>query len=158
MISIEKSLNQMAWADEKLFNHLLAMPDDAWRAKVADGEWPVYSNLFHLIASADWYAFELGAPIHFTKEPESIEEIRGLGQTWRGINSFLIAEGLKEDETLTYEEKGQEFEVLRSTVLSQAIIHSVEHRIQIAIALKHKGFEFPDLEDFSTWGYVHSLG
>jgi len=156
MISIEKSLKQMAWADEKLFNTMLELPDEAWRSKAAEGEWPAYSNLFHLIASADWYAYELGQPQRFTQEPESIDEIRGLGETWKEINAFLISEGARDDGEVTYSEHGKDFTVMRSTVLSQAIIHAVEHRIHIAIALQQGGFAFPDLEDFSVWGYIHS--
>ncbi len=158
MISLDKSLKQMAWADAKLFAVMQELPDEAWQTKVADGEWPVASNLFHLIASADWYAFELGQKIHFTGEPDSIEEIRGLGDRWRETNEFLISEGVREDGPVAYIENGKEFTVQRSTVLSQAVIHSVEHRIHIALALKRGGFDFPDLEDFSVWGYVHSLG
>jgi uncharacterized damage-inducible protein DinB len=157
MISLEKSLRQMAWADQKLFEHLLGLPDEAWRAKVVEGEWPVYSYLFHLVASADWYAFELGAKLHFTKEPESIDEVRTLGPIWRELDNFLIEECFKDDEELTYVEDGKEFRALRSTVLSQAVIHAVEHRIHIATALNLAGYELPNLEDFSVWGYVHSL-
>jgi uncharacterized damage-inducible protein DinB len=157
MISVEKSLRQMAWADEKLFTYLLTLPDQAWRSRFLESEWPVHAYVFHLIASADWYAFTLGAELNFTKESDSIDEIRDLGQTWKSINTFLINESTKGDERLSYQEKGKSHEILRSTALCQAIIHSVEHRAHIAMALKVQGYEMPDLQDFTFWGYEHSL-
>jgi uncharacterized damage-inducible protein DinB len=157
MISLEVALKQMAWADEKLFAFLLTQPDEVWRAKFADDEWPVYSYVFHLVASADWYAFELGRKLTFSKEPESIAEVRGLGNIWKETNAYLVEQASLNDEMVKFEENGQEHEVLRSTVLSQAVIHAVEHRIHIATALKISGFVFPELEDFSVWGYINSL-
>jgi uncharacterized damage-inducible protein DinB len=156
MITLEKSLKQMAWADKKLFDILLSLPDEAWRAKISEGEWDVAHYAFHLIASADWYAFELGQKLRFTKEPDSIDEIRSLGETWKEINAFFIKESQKDDEMVSFMEDGKEFKVLRSTVLSQALIHSVEHRIHIASPLQAGGFLFPDLADFSLWAYEAS--
>ena len=156
MISLEKLLKQMAWADAKLFDALSGLPDEAWRSKVAEGEWNVAANTFHLVASADWYCYQLGQKIEFTKEPESIAEIRSLGETWKSKNAFLISESGKADEPLSYVDGEKTRTALRSTILAQAIIHSVEHRIHIALALKAGGFEFPDLEDFSVWGYVYA--
>jgi uncharacterized damage-inducible protein DinB len=44
--------------------------------------------------------------------------------------------------------------VLRSTVLTEVILHAVEHRAQIAAALKAGGFPSPELQDFSVWPYA----
>lgn len=157
MINLELSLKQMSWANQKLLGHLLELPDEAWRAKVAPDEWHVAALVFHLVASTDWYTYQLGKPLRFTDESESITEVRQLGGTWLEFDKILIDESHKEDGKVFFLEDGKEFSADRSTILSQAVIHSVEHRVQIASALLINGFDFPELEDFSVWGYIYNL-
>jgi len=156
MVSIKNAIEQMAWADIKLFNCLKELPIEAWKSKPSADDWNVGALTFHLIASADWYAFTLGRNLHFSKEPESIEEIFTLGELWKEFNNFLIQECDKEDEPLSYVEDGKTHTLLRSTALVQAVIHSSEHRAQIALALKINGFNLPALQDFSVWAYLAS--
>lgn len=153
MISLRNALEQMAWADDAFFSFLQELPDDAWRAKAGPDEWHVAALTFHLVASTDWYRFQLGGPIQFSEEPTSIAEVRGLQETWREINRFLIAQADLDDEVVHWEEDGQHFSSTRATVLTQVLIHAVEHRAHIAWALKVNGFPSPDLEDFTAWAY-----
>ena len=154
MIALKSALEQCAWADAKLFDFLSELTDDAWRAKAAEDEWHVAALTFHLIASADWYHYQLGGTLTFTSEPQSIAEVRALGPVWKAIDDFLIAEALKEDGEVTWVEDGQTFSALRSAVLTEAIIHSVEHRVHIAAALKTGGHPQLKLEDYSVWGFT----
>ncbi len=154
MIALKSALEQCAWADEKLFAFLSDLPDEAWRANAAEDEWHVAALTFHLIASADWYRYQLGGTLTFTSEPQSIAEVRALGPTWKALNEFLIAESHKADGQVTWTEDGETFSALRSAVLTQAIIHSVEHRVHIAAALKTGGHRELNLEDYSVWGYT----
>ena len=145
----------MAWADIKLLEFLQHLPSEALKAKAAPDEWDVAHLIFHMIASADWYAFELGRTLHFTQDPDSLDGVLELGGIWREFNKYLLAECDKEDEVVTYFENGKEFKVMRSTVLAQDPIHSVEHRTQITLALKINGFPTLELEDYSQWGFVY---
>lgn len=153
MISLQSALAYTSWADEKLFTFLMTLPDDAWRARATDEEWHIAALTFHLVASADWYRYQLGGPLTFTAEPQSIAEVRSLGETWREINNFLLLEAGKEDELITYTEDGRTFSERRSTVLLQAVTHSVEHRVHIATTLKASGFASLELEDYAVWAF-----
>lgn len=147
----------MAWADTKLFAFLSELPDDAWRSRAFDGEWDVATLTFHLVASADWYVYQLGGTPTVTTEPQSIAEVRALGGTWRGINEFLLSQAAQDDELVSFTEDGEVFSELRSTVLIEAVRHSAEHRTQIAAALKAGGHAHLELEDYSTWAFREAL-
>lgn len=154
MIPMRAALEQVAWADDRFFGFLEGLPEEAWHAKATEDEWDVARLTFHLVASADWFAFELGQPIRFTEEPRSLDEVRTLRLVWRELDAFFVGQSGLEDGLLTYEEDGRAFEVLRSTVLTEVILHAVEHRAQIAAALKAGGFPSPELQDFSVWPYA----
>lgn len=154
MIPMRAALEQVSWADDRFFAFLEGLPDEAWRAKASPDEWDVARLTFHLVASADWFAFELGRPLLFTDEPGSLDEIRALRPVWRELDAFLVAQADLDDETLTYEEDGESHDVKRSTVLTEVILHAVEHRAQIAAALKAKAFPSPELQDFSVWPFA----
>lgn len=157
MIALRTALEHVAWADDKLFEFLDTLPDDAWRARAAPDEWHVAALAFHLVASADWYRFQLGGQLALTSEPQSIAEVRALRSTWQAINRFLVAECDNDDEMLSYAEDGEAHHVLRSRVLTEVIVHSVEHRAQIAAALKAGGHTPLELEDYSAWAYREAM-
>lgn len=150
---MRSSLEYVAWADKKMFNFLNQLPDEVWRAKAREGEWHIAALVFHMVASADWYRYQLGGKLVITEEPESIAEVRALLPTWSEILEFLIVESDKEEELLTYEDEGETRQVLRSGVLTQVFAHSVEHRTQIAWTLKVNSLAEMNLEDYSYWGY-----
>lgn len=150
---MKSALEHCAWADRKLFAFLATLPDEAWRAKAGPDEWHVAALTFHLIASADWYRYQLGGSLTFTEEPGSIAEVRDLGGAWEDINSFLCNEASRPDGVVTFTEDGQTFTELRSTVLTEVVVHSVEHRVQIAAALKVGGHAHLELEDYSAWAF-----
>lgn len=154
MIAMKPSLEQVAWADALFFRFLEELPDDAWRAKAGADEWDVTQLAFHLVASADWFRFQLGGELLFTKGPESIADVRALRPVWEEIDAFFVAQSELDDESLTYEEDGESHSVLRSTVLTEVILHAVEHRAQIAAALKAGGFPSPELQDYSVWPFA----
>lgn len=154
MISIKPAIQQMAWADAKLFDFLLTLPEDVWQANTAEDEWDVVHLTFHMIASADWYRYQLGGQLKFTTEPTSVAEVKSLGEQWQEINSFLIEQCDEEDGIVYWVEDGVTFSTNRAAVLNQALIHAVEHRTQIMSILKEAGVVAPPLEDFSVWGYL----
>jgi uncharacterized damage-inducible protein DinB len=53
MISIKNAVEQMVWADNKLFDCLKGLPREAREAQSAPDDWNVARLTFHLIASAD---------------------------------------------------------------------------------------------------------
>jgi uncharacterized damage-inducible protein DinB len=157
MIPIHGAIKYMAWADDKLFHFLRTIPAEAWKAKVNDDDWPVFGLAFHLIATVDWFCFELGYEPVIHDEPSSVEELLALGTVWRDLNAILIQESLKDDELLSYEEDGNSYSVNRSSVLFEAFHHSVEHRVQIATALKSNGYSSPNLDEYSERAYREAL-
>lgn len=146
----------MAWADDKLFAFLETLPREAWLAKAGENEWDVVHLTFHLVASADWYRYQLGGQLKLTAEPESIAEVQALRSTWREIDAFLVEQSDQEDGLVSWTEEGRTDSALRSIVLTQAIVHSVEHRTQIMSALRSANMQTPDLEDFSAWAYPNA--
>lgn len=154
MIPLRPALEQVAWADDRFFAFLETLPDAAWRAKAAPDEWDVAGLTFHLVASADWFGYQLGGPLRFTRDPSSLDEVKALRPVWRDVDAYLVAQADEEDSTVTFEEDGQVHEVRRSTVLTEVILHAVEHRAQVAAALKAGGFPSPELQDFSVWPFA----
>ncbi len=154
MISIKVAVEQMAWANNRFFAFLETIPDEAWWAKIADGEWDIAHYAFHLVASSDWYCYMLGQPLRYTSEPRSLAEVKALRPVINEFDAFLIAQASLDDETLTYIDDNEPRSMRRSMVLTQALIHAVEHRTQAVAALKLCGFYSPDLDSFSMWPYA----
>lgn len=156
MIPMKAALEQVAWADDRFFAFVEGLPVEAWRSKAAPDEWDVTGLMFHLVASADWFGYQLGGPLRFTRDPDSIDEVRALRPVWQEIDAFLVAQADRDDGAVTYEEDGRTHAVLRSTVLTEVIIHAVEHRAQAAAALKAGGHPSPELQDLSVWPFAES--
>ncbi|MBU6214103.1 MAG: maleylpyruvate isomerase N-terminal domain-containing protein, partial [Actinomycetales bacterium] len=153
VIALQEALEHMAWADRKLFAFLSELPDQAWHSRAHAQDWPVSGLVFHLVASADWYRYQLGGVLEVTSQPQSIADVRQLSREWQQINEFLVAEAAKEDGLVSFTEDGSIFSELRSTVLMEAFRHSTEHRTQIAAALKAGGHAHMELEDYSAWAF-----
>jgi uncharacterized damage-inducible protein DinB len=63
-----------------------------------------------------------------------------------------------EDQPITYRrEDGQTVTWMRSTIITQAVHHSIEHRAHAVSALEARGYKKVDLDDFDVWGYELSL-
>lgn len=156
-MDLKLAIEHMAWADDRFVALLETLPDEAWRAKLGADDWHVAALAFHLVASADWYCYMLGQPLHFTSEPESIAEVRSHLPRLKEFNDYLLAQADLDDAVVTYEDDGETRSSRRSIVLMQALIHAVEHRTQAIAALTLRGFEAPTMDAFSTWPYLDTF-
>lgn len=159
MISIERSLKQAAWADDKLFSIVATMPADALNATYATDEWPVSRLLNHIVSGAEWYRYILtGAMWTDLVLPTNSAEVEQLRVHLTQIHKEILAEANKADERLTFQDEDGPSSAMRSTVISMVAHHSCEHRAQIGAALEIHGFVGLSLDDLDMWAYETAVG
>ena len=61
-----------------------------------------------------------------------------------------------EDKDIHWEINGEPKTTRASTLLSQMIFHSAEHRAQVVAALDDKGVRDINLDEYSVWSYINS--
>lgn len=154
MITIEKALKHMAWSNQEIFNAISKMPDEVYGLRAAEGEWPVGKLLNHLVNAAEWFRFlltgEKWSDLPRITNKEVLVQMRDyLSQ----IDQTLIAAAALPDAQLTFiDDEGKEQQASRSLVLTQAVMHTAEHKGQLATILKSHG-HFLDLDSFDLWSY-----
>lgn len=159
MIELTRGLRHLAWADDWMFDRLSNLPAEAMLARYAPESWSVARLALHIVGGAEWYRYCL------TGTPESgiypgdvdLETLRAHVLAQRGhlaeLDALLLAQADLPDEPLTIAEDGRSFTAMRSTILSQACLHGVEHRAQIACALEVNGYSGFALDDIDLWAF-----
>lgn len=165
VISMERLLRHMAWANQKTIEHLQTLPEESLKAFATNPEWFVGEIVHHIVDSADHYAYRIsGKPALTQPGDPCIADVNAIGDLARlkeqaAKVDALLLECVKLDdvqiEFVNYEEKL--VKRWRSTILSQAIHHATEHRAQIASALEAKGFTPVNLDDLDLWSYEKSF-
>lgn len=154
MISIEKSLRHMAWSNQKIFEEISKMPDEVYGLSAADGEWPVGQILNHFLNAAEWFRYLLTKE-EWTDLPRITNSLILLNsKTYLGeLDTLLIEQANKPDGEIIFKgDSGSEERTTRAMVLSQAVMHTAEHKGQLATILKQHGFHL-DLDKFDLWNY-----
>jgi uncharacterized damage-inducible protein DinB len=153
-ISLELSLKHLAWSNQKFFTYFGDMPDEIFGLKSAEGEWPVGQILTHFAGSGEWYQYCLGAghwtdlkPI--TSGAIALEYLPIMAK----LDAVLYENHLLPDENLEIEGEDGIIHATRSLILSQAVMHSAEHKGQIAAIMKQHG-HYIDLDSLDVWSYV----
>lgn len=153
-ISLELSLKHLAWSNQKFFTYFADMPDEVFGLKAAENEWPVGQILTHIAGSGEWYQYCLGAggwsdlkPI--TSGAIALEYLPIMEK----LDAVLYDNHLLTDEKLEIEGEDGIIHASRSLILSQAIMHSAEHKGQIAAIMKQHGHQV-DLDSLDVWSYV----
>ena len=153
-ISLELSLKHLAWSNQKFFTYFGDLPDEVFGLKAADGEWPVGQILTHFAGSGEWYQYCLGAgrwtdlkPI--TSGAIALEYLPIMAK----LDGVLYDNHLLADEKLEIEGEDGIIHATRSLILSQAIMHSAEHKGQIAAIMKQHGHHI-DLDSLDVWSYI----
>ena len=160
-ISMERLLAHMAWANQKTIAHLQTLPENSLAAFATNPEWHAVEIIYHIVDSADHYAFRISGIPALTKpgDPciDNVKEIADLTRLKEqaAIVDKALLECVKlEDSQIEF--KNYEDKMVkrwRSTILSQAIHHATEHRAQLASALEAKGFAPMDLDKLDLWAY-----
>ena len=159
MIAMMRALGHLAWADDKLFTELAALPPEALDARYAADAWPVGRLAMHIVGGAEWYCYCLaGVPWTDLEPPKDAADLDSLRRRLAELNAVLAAQAELPDELVAFEDEDGPREALRSTILAQACLHSTEHRAQIACALEVNGFTGITLDDYDVWAFAASEG
>ena len=159
MVALTRSLRHMAWADDKLYAELAALPPGALDACYASDAWPVGRLAMHIVNGAEWYCYCLaGMPWTDLVLPTGPADIDKLRRRLAELNTVLIAQAELPDELVKFQDEDEqgayERTALRSTILAQACLHSAEHRAQIACALEINGLPGITLDDYDVWAFA----
>jgi uncharacterized damage-inducible protein DinB len=154
VIDLTRSLRHLAWADARLFEDLAALPPEALQARYAPEAWTVGHLAMHIVGGAEWYAYCLdGEQWTDLAIPESAADLRALAVRLADLDAILLAQAALPDETVDFIDEDGPSSALRSTILSQACLHSTEHRAQIACALEVTGQSGVTLDDHDLWAF-----
>ncbi len=144
----------MAWANQRLFAAVAELPDEALTSYLVDPDFDVATILHHIVDGSEWFAFCAGGhPWSHREKPQTAADVRALAQKLAELDTLVIAEGQREDVTLTISHEDGDFEAKLSTVIAQAPHHATEHRAQLVAALEVRGFRPVNLDDLDLWSF-----
>jgi uncharacterized damage-inducible protein DinB len=144
----------MSWANQRVYTAFQSLPEEALDAFIVNPEWTARKLLQHIASGSDWYVFCLGiADWSDVPSPNSISDISGLAQRLELTDSQILSAVALEDELLSFEEGPETHQVLRSTLLAEAILHATEHRAQLMDAIESRGFHCISLDTIDLWSF-----
>lgn len=155
MISLTKSLEHMAWSNQKVFKQLGKLPEDIYGLRAAEGEWPLGQIATHFLGSGEWYRFLLtGAKWTDLEKIHSHEILARSAKHLALLDEVMIEESLKPDGEITFiGDDEKEHKTTRGLVLAQAVMHTAEHKGQLATILKMHGYHL-DLDALDHWSFA----
>ncbi len=153
-ISLETMLRHMKWANQEIFAKISELPDEALSSYITDKDWDVSQILSHLVGAADRYVERIaGRSSEERMMPKTMNDLKTLMSKLEKYDSELVELVHQSDRIIEVNREGKSSYWQASTILSQAVHHSIEHRCQAVTALEFKGFKAPDLDDYDVWGY-----
>ena len=157
MISLELSLKHLAWSNQKFFSYFVDQPEEVFGLKAADGEWPVGKILTHFVGSGEWFSYCLSGARWTDLKPITSGSIaREYLPIMAKLDAHLLENISLPDEVLNVESEEGIIHPTRSLILSQAVMHSAEHKGQIAAIMKQHG-QLIDLDALDVWSYVSEM-
>ena len=154
MINLELSLRHLAWSNQKFFSLFGGMPDEIFGLRAADGEWPVGQILTHFAGSGEWYRYCLGGERWTELKPITSGSIAlEYLPIMASLDGSLLENLSLPDEKLEIQGEDGIIHATRSLILSQAVMHSAEHKGQIAAIMKLHGFHI-DLDALDVWSFI----
>ena len=66
-IALDRLLSHMAWANQKTIAHLQTLPEESLGAFATNSEWHAAEIIYHIVDSADHYAFRISGIPALTK-------------------------------------------------------------------------------------------
>lgn len=155
VIDMTRAMRHLAWSDDKLFGALAAVPPGALEARYAPHAWPVAQLATHIVGGAEWYCYCLvGMQWTDLTPPTDSAGVERLRTRLADLDAVLIAQAALPDGLVEFEDEDGPRSALRSTILTQACLHSTEHRAQIACALEVSGFGGVTLDDYDVWAFA----
>ena len=155
MISLTNSLEHMAWSNQKIFEQLGKLPEDIYGLRAAEGEWPLGKIATHFLGSGEWYRFLLtGIKWTDLEKIQTHEILARSAKHLAELDKVMIEESLKPDGEITFiGDDEKEHKTTRGLVLAQAVMHTAEHKGQLATILKMHGFHL-DLDALDHWSFA----
>ena len=155
MISIERSLRHMAWANQQVFNAVMELPWNALGSYVSNPEWIAGRIMYHIVEGGTWFVHCLGIQ-HWDELPipESMDDMRALSAKLGEYDALMVAAAELDDELLTFADEDGPRQAWRSMLLAQAVHHATEHRAQLIDALEARGHSPIALDDVDLWHFA----
>lgn len=172
-MDMEKILNHMAWANQKIIGKIADLPKEALDVYVVNPEWTVGTIVRHIGSASNWYVWRLLERETFSPEEKSYWDARlkdgdekspkmldlnYLLKVLADSDAKLLAQSRLPEGDVAREFAGEQHVFKRSTILSQAVHHATEHRAQAVAALELGGFGSIILDDFDVWSYQIEVG
>jgi uncharacterized damage-inducible protein DinB len=147
-------LRHMAWANQSIFSAVQALEPASLASYIANPEWTAAKLLHHIVDGAEWYVYCLtGSQWQNWLEPKSSEDIETLKKRLVDLDAIILKQDELEDEPLLIVEGEKSWKSLRSTIISEAIYHAIEHRAQLLDALEARGYTSIKLDDYDLWRF-----
>ncbi|MEI6844480.1 MAG: DinB family protein [Actinomycetes bacterium] len=154
MITLETSIAHMVWSDARFLDQILQLPDRSLALSAAPEEWSVGHLIMHLVGSAEWFNFCLTAtPWSDLLPAQTMADVRKFKSQLGDLGAVLSTQVTMDDELLTINVEDEKILAHRSMILSQAIMHTAEHKGQIATILKANGLHI-DLDVLDLWHFT----
>ena len=143
----------MAWSNQQVFKALGELPEDIYGLRAADGEWPLGRIATHFLGSGEWYRYILtGEKWTDLTSIRTHEILKESAKYLAALDQVLIEQSNLDDEVIEFENENGKDKTTRSLILSQAVMHSAEHKGQLATILKMHGY-FLDLDQYDVWSF-----
>lgn len=156
MIGVHRSLEHMAWANQRVFAAVCELPWSALGSYVVNEEWIAGRIMHHMVSGATWYLYCLG--IEAEREipiPSNMDEMRALAVMLAEFDAKILTAADLDDERLEFKTDTGSGRVLRSTLLAQAAHHASEHRAQLIDALEARGHHPIALDEVDLWCFEY---
>jgi uncharacterized damage-inducible protein DinB len=159
MLSLEKLLLHMAWANQYVLGTLEQLSDSDWQLKLTEKDWSIQELANHIVLAAGGYAHRVsGIAVSTGLNQEMVIPLADLQRYCAQADEILRIESHKPDEINTYVRESGRVDRSRSTIISQSIHHATEHRAQISDTLKVHGIRILDLDDIDLWAFSDIAG
>ena len=157
MISVEVLCKHMAWANQEIYKAVQKLDSKVLDYYLIDPEWTVKNIMIHIAGASHLYGQRLnGDP--FSKfelnNPDSPDVIDELLEHLQRIDAQLVQNSNLDDGEITFMTSKGERSATASSILSQMVFHSAEHRAQIVAALDNHGVRDINLDDYDVWSYI----
>jgi uncharacterized damage-inducible protein DinB len=159
MIGLDRALRHLAWSDAWMFDRLAELPAEAMLARYAPEAWPVAQLAIHIVGGAEWYRYCLTGAMWTDLTPPSFEAVAlqeytvSLKSHQAEIDAVLLEQATLAEEEMAFTDEDGPKTALRSTILTEAVLHGIEHRAQIGAALAAGGFDGFALDDVDLWAF-----
>jgi len=159
MISVEVLCKHMAWANQEIYKAVQKLDNKVLDYYIVDPEWTVKNIMIHIVGASHLYGQRLnGDPFSKfeLKNPDSPDFIDELLEHLERIDAELVKNSNLDDSEIRFMTSKGERSATASSILSQMVFHSAEHRAQIVAALDNHGVRDINLDDYDVWSYIDS--